>query len=232
MLEKHQFTGPNFNEWFRALKLVVRTDKLHDVFETALPPAPVAGADAQALADWAVLFDRHNEVAYLMLGTMSSKLYQQFEHNSPLEMPIVGVSSTPQVMTIQGGRVQKYNPQEEGHWKRNGPVYLAELIKKKKKTGGQNVASTSSGLCCEAHVKRHTPNKLQQRSVKCIFVGYPKETIGYYFYYPPENKIVVERYADFLEKDFILQKESGRIVELEDEDSLPSENASEHPIEE
>nr|GEV87561.1 phosphoglycerate kinase, cytosolic-like isoform X1 [Tanacetum cinerariifolium] len=51
MLEKHQLTGPNFNEWFRALKLVVRTEKLHDVFETALPPAPAAGADAQALAD-------------------------------------------------------------------------------------------------------------------------------------------------------------------------------------
>ncbi|GJS43695.1 retrotransposon protein, putative, ty1-copia subclass [Tanacetum coccineum] len=85
---------------------------------------------------------------------------------------------------------------------------------------------------CEAHVKRHTPDKLQQRSVKCIFVGYPKETMRYYFYYPPENKIVVERYADFLEKDFILQKESGRNVELDDEDILPSENTSEHPIEE
>ncbi|GJR61303.1 retrotransposon protein, putative, ty1-copia subclass [Tanacetum coccineum] len=71
---------------------------------------------------------------------------------------------------------------------------------------------------CEAHVKRHTPDKLQQRSVKCIFVGYPKETMRYYFYYPPENKIVVERYSDFLEKDFILQKESGRNVELDDED--------------
>nr|GEV80801.1 retrovirus-related Pol polyprotein from transposon TNT 1-94 [Tanacetum cinerariifolium] len=56
--------------------------------------------------------------------------------------------------------------------------------------------------------------------------------MGYYFYYPPKNKIVVERYADFLEKDFILQKESGRIVELEDEDILPSKNTSEHPIEE
>nr|GEY10768.1 hypothetical protein [Tanacetum cinerariifolium] len=77
MLEKHQLTGPNFNEWFRALKLVVRIEKLHNVFKTALPPAPPAGADAQALVDW----------------------------------PIVGASSTPQVMAIQGGRVQKYKPQ-------------------------------------------------------------------------------------------------------------------------
>nr|GEV21057.1 retrotransposon protein, putative, Ty1-copia subclass [Tanacetum cinerariifolium] len=85
---------------------------------------------------------------------------------------------------------------------------------------------------CEAHVKCHTPDKLQKRSVKCIFVEYPKETMCYYFYYPPENKIVVERYANFLEKDFKLQKESERIIELEDEDILPSENTSELPIEE
>nr|GFC90218.1 retrovirus-related Pol polyprotein from transposon TNT 1-94 [Tanacetum cinerariifolium] len=84
---------------------------------------------------------------------------------------------------------------------------------------------------CEAHVKRHTVDKLEQRSVKCIFVGYPKETMGYYFYYPPENKVVVERYADFLERELTLQKESGRTVELDDEDAIPSENTSEHPIE-
>nr|GEY54007.1 hypothetical protein [Tanacetum cinerariifolium] len=59
---------------------------------------------------------------------------------------------------------------------------------------------------------------------------YPKETMGYCFYYPHENKTV--GYVDFLEKDFILQNESGRIVELEDEDILPFENTSEHPIEE
>ncbi|GJZ88653.1 hypothetical protein Tco_0660435 [Tanacetum coccineum] len=44
---------------------------------------------------------------------------------------------------------------------------------------------------CEALVKRDTPDKLQQRVVKCIFVGYPKETMGYYFYFPLEYKIVV-----------------------------------------
>ncbi|GJT62434.1 retrotransposon protein, putative, ty1-copia subclass [Tanacetum coccineum] len=44
---------------------------------------------------------------------------------------------------------------------------------------------------CEALVKRDTPDKLQQRFVKCIFVGYPKEMMSYYFYFPPKNKIVV-----------------------------------------
>ncbi|GKC55935.1 retrotransposon protein, putative, ty1-copia subclass, partial [Tanacetum coccineum] len=62
----------------------------------------------------------------------------------------------------------------------------------------------------KALVKRYTPEKLQQRSVKCIFIGYPKETMGYYFYFPPENKIVVARYAEFLEKNLISQEVSGR----------------------
>ncbi|GJW85559.1 retrotransposon protein, putative, ty1-copia subclass [Tanacetum coccineum] len=75
-----------------------------------------------------------------------------------------------------------------------------------------------------------TPYELWHGKVHNL--SYLKETMGYYFYYPPENKIVVERYADFLENDFILQKESGRNVELDDEDILPSENTSEHPIEE
>nr|GEW30426.1 retrotransposon protein, putative, Ty1-copia subclass [Tanacetum cinerariifolium] len=46
---------------------------------------------------------------------------------------------------------------------------------------------------CEALVKRDTPDKLQQRSVKCIFIRYPKEMMGYYLFFPSENKIVVAR---------------------------------------
>ncbi|GJT95020.1 putative RNA-directed DNA polymerase [Tanacetum coccineum] len=86
---------------------------------------------------------------------------------------------------------------------------------------------------CEAYVKRDSADKLKQRSVKCIFVGYPKETMGYYFYFPPENKVIVARYGDFLERDLISQEFSGRDCDLEDDhiDTLPSENTSEIPVE-
>ncbi|GJV49986.1 retrotransposon protein, putative, ty1-copia subclass [Tanacetum coccineum] len=86
----------------------------------------------------------------------------------------------------------------------------------------------------KALVKRDTPDKLQQRSVKCIFIGYPKETMGYYFYFPPKNKIVVVRYAEFFEKNLITQEVSGRAMNLEeiqDEDTSPSEITSEIPME-
>ncbi|GJY28434.1 hypothetical protein Tco_0404201, partial [Tanacetum coccineum] len=87
---------------------------------------------------------------------------------------------------------------------------------------------------CEALVKHDTPDKLKQRSVKCIFVGYPKETMGYYFYFPPENKIVIVRYVELFEKNLITQEASKRVVELkeiQDEDTSPSENISEHLVE-
>nr|GFA39342.1 hypothetical protein [Tanacetum cinerariifolium] len=43
----------------------------------------------------------------------------------------------------------------------------------------------------EEFVKRDTltkPDKLDPKSFKCIFAGYPKETMGYSFYSPSENK--------------------------------------------
>nr|GEV13680.1 hypothetical protein [Tanacetum cinerariifolium] len=81
---------------------------------------------------------------------------------------------------------------------------------------------------CEALVKRDTitkPDKLEPRSIKCIFIGYPKETMGYYFYYPPENKVLVSRNAEFLENSLITQEASESLKDLEiiqEEDTHPS----------
>ncbi|KAK8690580.1 hypothetical protein V6N13_074112 [Hibiscus sabdariffa] len=51
---------------------------------------------------------------------------------------------------------------------------------------------------CKAYVKHQMSTKLEPKSEKCIFVGYPKETKGYYFY--NENKVFVARTGVFLEK--------------------------------
>ncbi|KAL0367128.1 UNVERIFIED_CONTAM: Retrovirus-related Pol polyprotein from transposon RE2 [Sesamum radiatum] len=53
-----------------------------------------------------------------------------------------------------------------------------------------------------AYVKRLVEDKLDLRSSLCRFVGYPKETAGYYFYDPTEQKVFVLRNAVFLEKGF------------------------------
>ncbi|KAL0394413.1 UNVERIFIED_CONTAM: hypothetical protein Slati_4407500 [Sesamum latifolium] len=53
-----------------------------------------------------------------------------------------------------------------------------------------------------AYVKRLVGDKLDSRSSLCRFIGYPKETMGYYFYDPAEQKIFISRNAVFLEKGF------------------------------
>ncbi|GJX24935.1 retrotransposon protein, putative, ty1-copia subclass [Tanacetum coccineum] len=85
---------------------------------------------------------------------------------------------------------------------------------------------------CEALVKRDTltkPDKLDPRSFRCIFVGYPKETMGYSFYSPSENKVFVARNAEFFENDLIDLKASGSVEDLEiiqEEDTNPSVDTS------
>ncbi|GJU67233.1 retrotransposon protein, putative, ty1-copia subclass [Tanacetum coccineum] len=77
----------------------------------------------------------------------------------------------------------------------------------------------------------YEPDKLEPRSIKCIFVGYPKETMGYSFYYPPENKLIVARNAEFLENSLINQEASGSLKDLEiiqEEDTHPSLDTSSH----
>ncbi|GKD94721.1 hypothetical protein Tco_1374558 [Tanacetum coccineum] len=75
----------------------------------------------------------------------------------------------------------------------------------------------------------YEPDKLEPRSIKCIFVRYPKETMGYSFYYPPENKVLVARNAEFLKNSLINQETSGRLEDLEiiqEEDMHPSIDTS------
>ncbi|KAL8115185.1 hypothetical protein AgCh_021860 [Apium graveolens] len=92
-----------------------------------------------------------------------------------------------------------------GHWKRNCKVYLAEL---KKKKGSETTASDS------AYVKKVDLDKMEYRSRKCSFVGYPKETLGYYFC--TDHRVFVSRHATFLEKEFILEGNSGSKIEIDE----------------
>ena len=41
---------------------------------------------------------------------------------------------------------------------------------------------------------------------KCVFIGYPKETVGYTFYHKSKGKIFVAKNGSFLEKEFFLER--------------------------
>nr|GEW04423.1 retrotransposon protein, putative, Ty1-copia subclass [Tanacetum cinerariifolium] len=431
MFKREKISGNNFIDWFHQLKSVLRVEKKMFVIEQPIPPAPATDFDANVLAEWNALYDVHNEVACLMLGSMTPELHRKFENYSPYEMlkeissifekqagverfdliqifhackQEEGKSVAAYVLQMKGyvdqlerlgyvlpqdiivglilngltkdfvGFVRNYNMHNMGKtigelhamlidplrqvsrqganyfiaftddYSRYGYIYLlkhkhevfetfkvfknkvenqlGKTIKALRSDRGDEYISQDfkdylkaygivqqltlpytpqhNGVSerrnrtlldmvrsmmnlitlplsfwdyalesatrilnmvptknvdknpyelwygkvpnlsylkvwgCEALVKRDTPEKLQQRSAKCIFIGYPKETMGYYFYFPPENKIVVSSYAEFFEKNLITQGVSERAIDLEeiqDEDTSPSEITSKIPME-
>ena len=70
-------------------------------------------------------------------------------------------------------------------------------------------------------MKKLQPDKLEPKSKKCVFIGYPKENVGYTFYHRSEDKIFIAENGSFLEKEFLSKEVSGRKVEL-DEVIVPS----------
>src|SRR5664279_6146827 len=77
---------------------------------------------------------------------------------------------------------------------------------------------------CDAFVKRLMSDKLTPKYDKCVFVGYPKETLGYYFYNRAEGQVFVARNVVFLEKEFLSQKDSGSREHLKEIHSGPVRN--------
>ena len=71
-----------------------------------------------------------------------------------------------------------------------------------------------------AYVKTLIPDKLGARSTLCYFIGYPKETKGYYFYCLEGYKVFMSKNDTFLEEEILSQADSGSKVELEEVQDL------------
>ncbi|GJX34035.1 retrotransposon protein, putative, ty1-copia subclass [Tanacetum coccineum] len=51
-----------------------------------LPVAPAANSEAQVLLEWNTVYDAYNEVACIILGSMTVEIHRQFENSSPYDM--------------------------------------------------------------------------------------------------------------------------------------------------
>ena len=75
----------------------------------------------------------------------------------------------------------------------------------------------------KAFVKHLVSDNLGPKADKSYFVGYLKETKGYWFYNLAENKIVVARTTIFQERELVSKRNTGRKIDL-DEDRAPQDN--------
>ena len=76
---------------------------------------------------------------------------------------------------------------------------------------------------CLAFIKKLKSNKLDAKSIKGRFVGYPKDSLGYCFYLPTEQVVVVSRDIIFLEEEFLKEGGKGRKITLDEESSMKAQ---------
>ena len=74
-------------------------------------------------------------------------------------------------------------------------------------------------------------DKLGPRSDRCLFVGYPKETKGYYFYLVDEQKVFVSNRTVFLEKKNFSERTNTIKIELDEVRSVEELTQSSKSIE-
>ncbi|GJZ15299.1 retrotransposon protein, putative, ty1-copia subclass, partial [Tanacetum coccineum] len=141
MFEREKLSGNNFNDWFRQLKLVLRVEKKLFVIELPLPAAPADSeikGYVEQLEHLGYVRPRDIGVGLILNGPTSD--FARFVRNYNMhnmgktigelhallieyEKGLPKKAVTPQVMAIQGGRIQKANKKSlnaKGKGKGNG----------------------------------------------------------------------------------------------------------------
>jgi hypothetical protein len=113
------------------------------------------------------------------------------------------------------------------------PTKSVERIPYEIWTGKHPILSSLKVWGCEVYVKRLILDKLTPKLDKYFFIGYPRETKGYYFYNKDEGKVFVAHNCVFMEKEFLSKGVSGSKVQLEEIQETPKNvSAPTDPIQE
>ena len=77
LMESNKLTGPNFLDWLRNLRIVLKSEKIGYVLDEALPNSPTANASKDVQKAYLKHFDDSEMVSCIMLPTMSAELQKQ-----------------------------------------------------------------------------------------------------------------------------------------------------------
>jgi hypothetical protein len=86
IVEKDKLNGTNFLDWYRNLRIVLKIEKKEHVIETPLPEEPGENATIAARTTYGRLKDVSQELACVMLASMTPELQKQFEFMEAYDM--------------------------------------------------------------------------------------------------------------------------------------------------
>ncbi|GJS87293.1 hypothetical protein Tco_0769929 [Tanacetum coccineum] len=265
ILLAEKLTSSNFTNWYRNLRIVLRYEKKIKFVEQLTGPAPdPETADPDTIDKYYGIVNLEQKFACLMLSikaihackqeegkSVSSYLLKMksyldtLEHLGYVMLNKLGVGLILNSLNKDFDQfIHNYNMHIMGKT-------IAELhaILKIHEKGIPKKAETPAGLR-ESRKLKHGALSLYMGngmraaveaigSFDLIIPRYPKETMGYYFYYSLENKIFVAQNAEFFENSLMVQEASrshgllessgsDRGLELiQEEDTQPSKNTSE-----
>jgi len=80
ILDAHKLTGPNFADWLRNLRIVLRVEKLEYVLDSPKPTEPASDAHNDEHVVYRKWIDDANVAQCIMLASMNIELQKQHEH--------------------------------------------------------------------------------------------------------------------------------------------------------
>ncbi|KAL8122746.1 hypothetical protein AgCh_010940 [Apium graveolens] len=80
ILDAHKLTGPNYADWLRNLRIVLRIEKLEYVIDSPKPTEPASDAHNDEHVVYRKWIDDANVAQCIMLASMNIELQKQHEH--------------------------------------------------------------------------------------------------------------------------------------------------------
>ncbi|PKI43689.1 hypothetical protein CRG98_035920 [Punica granatum] len=205
-LEWLRLIGPNFSDWLRNLNIVLNMEAPGYILENQEIELP--GGDATS--------DQHD--AYDQCSVDDTKLngVSERRNRTLLDMVRSMMSHTDLPILMWGYALQT-------------TCYLLNRIPSKSVSttpyeiwNGRTPSLKHFKIWgCPAFIKKQKTDKLETRSEKGRFVGYPSDSLGYYFYFPTEQRVVISRDAIFLEKQLVQEGGMERQIVLDEASSVP-----------
>ena len=80
ILETSRFTGPNFSNWFRSLKIVLNIERIDDTLSYILLTEIPQSTIEEEIITWEILKEHDMRARNYILASMSNDFQHQFEY--------------------------------------------------------------------------------------------------------------------------------------------------------
>ncbi|GKC79642.1 hypothetical protein Tco_1130416 [Tanacetum coccineum] len=175
------------------------------------------------------------------IGKTIAELHAMFKLH---EKGIPNKAETPAVLDIRGGKIQKNNKKNLQRERERLSLHMLPspcltttkrdyLIRTQSVSqltsrcyGGEEADTMSFKGLSVGNGMRTVVEAIGSFDLLFEWTSYPKETMGYYFYNPRENKIFVTRYAELFKSNLDLQEANVEEHELGDLNKPPNYKAT------